>query len=337
MGGRAGALPRRYHVLALSTLAGIATLLAMRPGTSRCRSSAQRPRRRDPGPARLSRPAARRRHAAPGRGGAVDRTPGIVLARYRQAQADVAADDGPLPRPARRRSPRVHAGRSGARSHRLLERGTSGTSVASRPIPGRFPESARLPSVPAAGDRPAAIAVRLPAERRWPAALRGRSMAVGVTRVTLHREDERGSWQGSAWSSGWSSCSSSCRSGGRSVELYTDWLWFDEVGFSRVFSTILWTKIAPGRGRRRPGVPGALPQSSGDAPGPRAAGRARGEDDLPQLPSWRQVEPLYRRFLLPGCFVIAFMLSGQGTALWETMIRFRNAGALRRDRASLRP
>ena len=30
---------------------------------------------------------------------------------------------------------------------------------------------------------------------------------------------------------------------GRQVlELYTDWLWFDEVGFSGVFSTILWTK-----------------------------------------------------------------------------------------------
>ena len=35
----------------------------------------------------------------PGWGGAADRTPGIVLARYRQAQADVAADDRPVPRP----------------------------------------------------------------------------------------------------------------------------------------------------------------------------------------------------------------------------------------------
>jgi hypothetical protein len=35
----------------------------------------------------------------PARGGAVDRTPGLVLARYRQAQADVAADDGSPPRP----------------------------------------------------------------------------------------------------------------------------------------------------------------------------------------------------------------------------------------------
>ena len=34
------------------------------------------------------------------------------------------------------------------------------------------------------------------------------------------------------------------------VELYTDWLWFDEVGFSGVFSTILWTKILLGAGTR---------------------------------------------------------------------------------------
>ena len=32
------------------------------------------------------------------------------------------------------------------------------------------------------------------------------------------------------------------------VELYTDWLWFGEVGFSGVFSTILWTKVLLGAG-----------------------------------------------------------------------------------------
>ena len=35
----------------------------------------------------------------PGWGGGVDRTPGIVFARYRQAQLDVEADDRPVPRP----------------------------------------------------------------------------------------------------------------------------------------------------------------------------------------------------------------------------------------------
>ena len=100
MSGRArGALPRRYHVLALSTLAGIATLLGMRSGSRAAVA-------RRPSPARgrswacssicLPLAAAMPR---PGWGGAADRTPGIVLARYRQAQADVAADDRPVPQP----------------------------------------------------------------------------------------------------------------------------------------------------------------------------------------------------------------------------------------------
>ena len=114
---------------------------------------------------------------------------------------------------------------------------------------------------------------------------------------------------------------------GRQVlELYTDWLWFDEVGFSGVFSTILWTKTllsaAAGIVAFLVLYLNLLATRGGHGPLVELAP----EDDLPQLPGWRQVEPLYRRFLLPGCFVIAFMLSGQGTALWEAMIRFRNAG-----------
>jgi hypothetical protein len=35
----------------------------------------------------------------PGLGGAIDRTPGIVFARHRQAQLDVVSDDRPAPRP----------------------------------------------------------------------------------------------------------------------------------------------------------------------------------------------------------------------------------------------
>ena len=36
--------------------------------------------------------------------------------------------------------------------------------------------------------------------------------------------------------------------GRQAVELYTDWLWFDEVGFSGVFRTILSTKVLLGLG-----------------------------------------------------------------------------------------
>jgi hypothetical protein len=111
------------------------------------------------------------------------------------------------------------------------------------------------------------------------------------------------------------------------VELYTDWLWFDEVGFQGVFSTIVSTKVLLGA------VAGVvaflvlylnlLATRRGHGPLMDLAG----EDDLPQIPSWSQVAPLYRRFLLPACLLIAFMLSGQGTAQWETLIRFRSGGA----------
>lgn len=37
-------------------------------------------------------------------------------------------------------------------------------------------------------------------------------------------------------------------SGSTIIQLYTDWLWFDSLGYSTVFSTILWSKIALGVG-----------------------------------------------------------------------------------------
>jgi uncharacterized membrane protein (UPF0182 family) len=112
------------------------------------------------------------------------------------------------------------------------------------------------------------------------------------------------------------------------IELYTDWLWFDEVGFSSVFSTIIWTKAFLGAAAGLVAFLvlylNLLATRRGHGP---VVELAPAEDDLPQLPSWRQIEPLYQRFLLPGCLVLAFLLSGQGTALWDALIRFRNAGA----------
>ncbi len=115
--------------------------------------------------------------------------------------------------------------------------------------------------------------------------------------------------------------------GRQAVELYTDWLWFHEVGFPGVFGTILSTKALLGL------VAGAVAflvlygnvLATRRGLGPRLVD-LDGEENLPQLPSWSLVEPFYRRFRLPACLVIAFMLSGNGTALWETVIRYRNAG-----------
>jgi uncharacterized membrane protein (UPF0182 family) len=112
------------------------------------------------------------------------------------------------------------------------------------------------------------------------------------------------------------------------VELYTDWLWFHEVGFPGVFGTILTTKALLGL------IAGGVAflvlylnvLATRRGLGPRLLD-LDAEENLPQLPSWSLIEPLYERFRVPACLVIAFLLSGNGTALWETVIRFRNAGA----------
>jgi uncharacterized protein len=111
------------------------------------------------------------------------------------------------------------------------------------------------------------------------------------------------------------------------VELFTDWLWFQEVGFPGVFSTIMYTKVLLGLGAGLVAFLvlylNLLATRRGHGP---LLGLA-GEENLPQLPSWPLVEPLYRKFRLPASLVIAFLLSGQGTAHWETVIRFWHAGA----------
>jgi uncharacterized membrane protein (UPF0182 family) len=110
------------------------------------------------------------------------------------------------------------------------------------------------------------------------------------------------------------------------VELYTDWLWFHELGYPGVFSKIVSAKVVLGLGA---GLVvflvlylNLLATRRGHGPHLELAG----EEDLPQLPSWAIAEPLYRKFRLPAALVIAFLLSGQGTAHWETVIRYWHAG-----------
>jgi uncharacterized protein len=111
------------------------------------------------------------------------------------------------------------------------------------------------------------------------------------------------------------------------VELYTDWLWFQEVRFPGIYTTILSLKVLLGLAA---GIVvfaalyfNLLATRRGQGPLVELAG----DENLPQLPSWPLVEPLYRRFRLPACLLIAFLLSGYGAARWETVIRYRNGGA----------
>ncbi|MGH7267823.1 MAG: UPF0182 family protein, partial [Candidatus Rokuibacteriota bacterium] len=114
------------------------------------------------------------------------------------------------------------------------------------------------------------------------------------------------------------------------LRLYTDWLWFHEVGYSGVFARVLTTKAL-------------LALAAGAVaflllyPNLRLTARGRGRDltllteaesqlgPLGQLPPWLMIEPIYRRVLLPGSLVVAFLIAAPTTGRWLEAIRFMHA------------
>ncbi|MFZ1061622.1 MAG: UPF0182 family protein, partial [Candidatus Rokuibacteriota bacterium] len=111
---------------------------------------------------------------------------------------------------------------------------------------------------------------------------------------------------------------------GQAVPLYTDWLWFQEVGYAGVFVTILslrgWLFIGVGLGTflflylnltlaARTARPDALWEL---------------EDQL-GLPSRAVLEPLIRRLLLPVLAVVSFFSGVSASGNWETVLEYFNA------------
>ena len=101
--------------------------------------------------------------------------------------------------------------------------------------------------------------------------------------------------------------------GAEGVALYTDWLWFQEVGFGGVFTTILYTKTLLG-------AAAGISVSLFLYLNLRFARRGYGgpalavmDEPASQLPSWALVEPLYRRLLLPGCVLAGLFAAGRGS------------------------
>ena len=111
---------------------------------------------------------------------------------------------------------------------------------------------------------------------------------------------------------------------GQAVPLYTDWLWFQEVGFVDVFTTVLtlrgWLVMGLGLAvwaflfanlwvAARVAPPDVLWEL---------------EDQL-GLPGRASIEPLVRRLLVPVTALIAFVAGTRGSGAWDTVIEFRNA------------
>ncbi|HSB81043.1 MAG TPA: UPF0182 family protein, partial [Candidatus Methylomirabilis sp.] len=111
---------------------------------------------------------------------------------------------------------------------------------------------------------------------------------------------------------------------GQTVPLYTDYLWFQEVKFASVFITILWTKAALALAA---GLLFALLVYLNV----RFAARPTPGDVLVELddpfglPSRLVIEPLFKKFLLPGALVLGFLAGSAASGQWETFLRFLNA------------
>ncbi|MEK7770462.1 MAG: UPF0182 family protein, partial [candidate division NC10 bacterium] len=111
---------------------------------------------------------------------------------------------------------------------------------------------------------------------------------------------------------------------GQAVPLYTDWLWFHEVGFPQVFTTTLavrgWLVLGLGAAvfvflfanlwvAARTAPPDVLWEL---------------EDQL-GLPGRAVLEPLVRRLLVPVISVIALLSGARASGEWDTLLQYLNA------------
>ncbi len=109
---------------------------------------------------------------------------------------------------------------------------------------------------------------------------------------------------------------------GEAIYLYTDFLWFREIGYSGVFTKTLWIKVLLGvisgvlffalfyvniklAARLRDGV---VPLQSKN----------------PEVPGPEVLDPLIRRLLLPVALVLGFLAAPQAAMHWESALLFFN-------------
>lgn len=111
---------------------------------------------------------------------------------------------------------------------------------------------------------------------------------------------------------------------GQALTLYTDWLWFQEVGFTQVFTTSLGYKL----------VLGLL---SGVAFGALLFGNVKiaakvrpglhylQDEEAGGLPNPELLDPLLQRLLLPVAVLLGILAAPQAASHWEPWLRFVHA------------
>src|SRR5262245_403415 len=108
------------------------------------------------------------------------------------------------------------------------------------------------------------------------------------------------------------------------LNLYTDWLWFQEVGYTQLFTTILFykTTLALLAG----GLFAALVYFNlRIASATPASARFTALDNVIELPPPDLIDPLLKRMLLPGALLLGLMAAPQGAASWERLALALNA------------
>jgi len=109
------------------------------------------------------------------------------------------------------------------------------------------------------------------------------------------------------------------------IGLYTDWLWFQEVGFAQVFTTILYWKALLGLAA---GTSIFLLVYLNVKLTSRGYGGYRQlvppEEPLSQLPSWTLIEPRFRVLLLPAVLLLGLFAGSRAAGHWSTTVRFVN-------------
>src|ERR1043165_5835848 len=112
---------------------------------------------------------------------------------------------------------------------------------------------------------------------------------------------------------------------GQTIAFYTDWLWFQEVGYTGVFTTILGAKLLLAL------LAGGLFFLVLYLNMTFAAHRpSRGISFFVYAtvlypPAPQLVDPLVRRVVLPACIVLALILGPQVAGEWEDALLFFNA------------
>lgn len=111
---------------------------------------------------------------------------------------------------------------------------------------------------------------------------------------------------------------------GQAISLYTDWLWFQELGYTEIFTTTLTFKLVLAL------VFGGLFflllyfNIKLAAHAPRNI-RFLEQENAIELPSPELVDPLLQRLLLPAAILMGFFAAPQAASQWQSVLLFFNS------------